>query len=342
MKTKLILIILFVLTSIAAFAGLNVPDTELGSPFTAVVDGLEIREDAALDAKVTGTLPVGKHLNFREHPTSDAWVFIDDSDAGIRGWVLSSGGYFGKERETDDDTWYADNLAYAKEQLALNPGVYDRADYSADCGAEETGRPRISPESTYSKILKWLIFALIALSALTAWMPVLPQPLKNNSLKYLSGAGVVEILYAINYTAFNSYSDNDVFEMFILGGVQIFAMLMSRTYKNLEPKAGYYISAAGMVAVLISIFCTRGVGFVLGSLLGGILNLAVGAVVLIVIYAFFKDGIGSSGGSRSGSDSSSDSASQSRSCSRCRHYRWNLTCPYSDNPNPYDCQHYRD
>lgn len=316
---------------IAAFAvETGCPATPLGWPFTAVVKDLKLYDSASIDGKTIGTVPSEVELAFRESEESEHWIYIDDGDRGVHGWCLDWGGFYGDDSNRDPDvSAYQNALDYAYVTLGHNPKAYQRddsavCDYdeeadetaaepgsSVDAGYDDaldkavaskaSGR-KYSSENGWDRFMKWVIIILVGIGLLTAWCPVLPQPFKGNAYRYLAAAGVAEIIYSLHWSVYASYGSNQLFSMFILGLVQILALLFARHSSSVS-RWGGWVSAAGMATVAITVTLVNGIGTILSSIVGGILNLVVGCVVLTVIYAFFKDGINDSG--RRSSDSSS-------------------------------------
>lgn len=316
MKKQIFLFVVALFSCLYSAGAVADVSTPLDYPFTAVVDNLELRETPDIDNKVIGTVPAGVKLHFKKHGQSRAWILIDDTKQGVRGWALCSGGYFGDTMEQDYD-FYASTLDYTKIQLGLNPHIYDEESDCEDNDAaikQKYQRHYASERSTAENVLIYIIIILTGISALTAWMPVLPQPLKNNALWYLTALGIAEIILAIDYPVFHTFSEKTYLNMYLVAAIQLFAMMMTRTQKKWRPRFGRYVSIAGMIAVGISSIATSGVSLVIGSLIGGVLNVLIGIIVCIAIYAFFKDGLDSPRGSRGGND---DGKKQDYSCSTC-------------------------
>lgn len=353
MKNRIILIIAAIIAIITATSSIKAPEGVLGYPFTPVVEGLELREDASLDAKIVGKLPLGRKYSFREHGRSDAWIFIDDYDTGIQGWVLSAGGYLGDNPDTTDPEYYASALDFSTEQLRKDPHSQDRnagedvyEDYDSNLDKAISAKLRKDKDniggisgasSVIGKILKWTILLLILL--VFAGRFFVSKALKYNVGRFLALAGVAEVLYALNYPVFNTFSRNSFFSMFLLGLVQILFTVILRQ-NRIRPKWNTAASIIGMAAVLTSAVLTCGAGKVFGSILGGILNIIIGVVVVIAIYGTFKDGFESGGSKSASSSGSGGSGRTTRSCSSCRHMNWNLKCPFHEFPNANSCSDY--
>lgn len=295
----------------------GVPQTPLSRPFTAVAKNMSIYKSTSIEGKVIGTIPTEVELSFRESNEYEHWIYIDDTKHNVHGWVLDYGGYYGDKTNRDpDNSAYQNALDYACTTLGYNPEAFKRQGYaSTTCDNGETHV--YSSETTWDKFLKWVIIILIGLGLLTAWMPVLPWPLKNNSFWYLAAAGVAEIIYSLHYTVFHSYGDNSLFSLFVTGLVQALALLFAFRIGRSRPEWGGWLSMAGMTTVLITISCVRGIGTMLASIAGGILNILIGCVVLVVIYAFIKDDDKSSG--RSSSEDSE--RKEDYSCDTCHYYK---------------------
>lgn len=297
------------------------PPTPLGWPFTAVVKDLKLHEAASIDGKVIGTVPTDVELSFRESEEAEHWIYIDDNDRRIHGWCLDWGGYYGDKSNRDpDESNYKSALDYAYTTLRHNPKAYQREDdavcdydEAADAGssvdasyddaldkaaASKTSGRKYWSENGWDIFMKWVIIILVGIGLLTAWMPVLPQPFKNNAYRYLAAAGVAEIVYSLHYSVYASYGSNQLFNMFLLGLVQILALLFARSEKCVS-RWGAWVSVVGMATALTVVIIVQGIGNILASIAGSILNIIVGAVVLTLVYAIFKDhdsGTSSSGG----------------------------------------------
>lgn len=331
MKRVILSVLALVASLIAAFAvETGCPSTPLGWPFTAVVKDLKLYDSASIEGKVIGTVPPEVELAFRESEESEHWIYIDDGDRGVHGWCLDWGGFYGDDSNRDPDvSAYQNTLDYAYVTLGHNPKAYQRDDSAvcdydeeADETAAEPGSPvdagyddaldkavaskasgrKYTSESGWDRFMKWVIIILIGIGVVTAWFPVLPEPFKDNAYWYLAAAGVAEIIYSLHWSVYASYGSNQLFSMFILGLVQILGLLFAR-HSSPAPRWCRWVSVAGMATVAITVTLVNGIGTILSSIVGGILNLVVGCVVLTVIYAFFKDGIDDSG--RRSSDSSS-------------------------------------
>lgn len=367
MKNRIILIIAAIIAIITATSSIKAPEGVLGYPFTPVVEGLELREDASLDAKIVGKLPLGRKYCFREHGQSDAWIFIDDYDTGIQGWILSDGGYLGDNPDTTDPEYYESALSLTIKQLREDPHSHDRdtndegysdyedngisnapVDKSTDSDLDKAISAKLRKDkgniggisgasSVIGKILEWTILLLILL--VFAGRFFVSKALKYNVGRFLALAGVAEVLYALNYPVFNTFSRNSFFSMFLLGLVQILFTVILRQ-NRIRPKWNTAASIIGMAAVLTSAVLTCGAGKVFGSILGGILNIIIGVVVVIAIYGTFKDGFESGGSKSASSSGSGGSGRTTRSCSSCRHMNWNLKCPFHEFPNANSCSDY--
>lgn len=331
MKRVILSVLALAASLIAAFAvETGCPATPLGWPFTAVVKDLKLYDSASIDGKTIGTVPPEVELAFRESEESEHWIYIDDGDRGVHGWCLDWGGFYGDDSNRDPDvSAYQNALDYAYVTLGHNPKAYQRDDSSvcdydeeADETAAEPGSPvdagyddaldnavaskasgrKYTSESGWDRFMKWVIIILIGIGVVIAWFPVLPEPFKDNAYWYLAAAGVAEIIYSLHWSVYASYGSNQLFSMFILGLVQILGLLFAR-HSSPAPRWCRWVSVAGMTTVAITVTLVNGIGTILSSIVGGILNLVVGCVVLTVIYAFFKDGIDDSG--RRSSDSSS-------------------------------------
>ena len=331
MKRVILSVLALTVSVVAALAvETGCPSTPLGWPFTAVVKDLKLYDSASIEGKVIGTVPPEVELAFRESDESLHWIYIDDADHRVHGWCLDWGGFYGDSSNRDPDvSAYQNTLDYAYVTLGHNPKAYQRDDSSvcdydeeADEAAAEAGSAadadyddaldkavaskasgrKYSSENGWDKFMKWVIIILIGIGVLTAWFPVLPEPFKDNAYWYLAAAGVAEIIYSLHWFVYASYGSNQLFSMFILGLVQILGLLFAR-HSSPAPRWCRWVSVAGMTTVAITVTLVNGIGTILSSIVGGILNLVVGCVVLTVIYAFFKDGIDDSG--RRSSDSSS-------------------------------------
>lgn len=331
MKRVILSVLALAASLIAAFAvETGCPATPLGWPFTAVVKDLKLYDSASIEGKVIGTVPPEVELAFRESDESLHWIYIDDADHRVHGWCLDWGGFYGDSSNRDPDvSAYQNTLDYAYVTLGHNPKAYQRDDSAvcdydeeADETAAEPGSPvdagyddaldnavaskasgrKYTSESGWDRFMKWVIIILIGIGVVTAWFPVLPEPFKDNAYWYLAAAGVAEIIYSLHWSVYASYGSNQLFSMFILGLVQILGLLFAR-HSSPAPRWCRWVSVAGMTTVAITVTLVNGIGTILSSIVGGILNLVVGCVVLTVIYAFFKDGIDDSG--RRSSDSSS-------------------------------------
>lgn len=331
MKRVILSVLALAASLIAAFAvETGCPATPLGWPFTAVVKDLKLYDSASIDGKTIGTVPPEVELAFRESEESEHWIYIDDGDRGVHGWCLDWGGFYGDDSNRDPDvSAYQNALDYAYVTLGHNPKAYQRDDSAvcdydeeadeaaADAGssvdagyddaldkavASKASGRKYSSENGWDSFMKWVIIILIGIGVLTAWFPVLPEPFKDNAYWYLAAAGVAEIIYSLHWSVYASYGSNQLFSMFILGLVQILGLLFAR-HSSPAPRWCRWVSVAGMATVAITVTLVNGIGTILSSIVGGILNLVVGCVVLTVVYAFFKDGIDDSG--RRSSDSSS-------------------------------------
>lgn len=345
MKKQICLFVVVLLSCLCSAAAVSEVDTPLDYPFTAVVDNLELRESPDIESKVLGTLPTSVKLHYRKHEKSRAWILVDDTKRNIHGWVLCDGGYFGNTMEQDYE-FYASTVDYTKIQLGYNPHIYDEESDSDIDNAirQKYQRQYASERSSFENILIYIILILTGISALTAWMPVLPQPLKDNALWYLSALGVAEIILAINYPVFHTFSEKTYLNMYLVAAVQIFAMLMARNHKQWKPRFGRYVSIAGMIAVGIASIATSGASLVLGSLIGGVLNILIGIIICIAIYAFFKDGLDSPKSSRRGNDE--NDTKQDYSCSTCDYLRDAVLggdaeyCRFGHQTTNYDCPYH--
>lgn len=333
MKRVILSVLVLAVSVVAALAvETGCPPTPLGWPFTAVVKDLKLYDSASIDGKVIGTVPPDVELAFRESEESLHWIYIDDMDRRVHGWCLDWGGFYGDSSNRDPDvSTYQAPLDYAYVTLGYNPKAYQRDDSAvcdydeeADDAAAEAGSSvdagyddalgnavaskasgrKYTSENGWDRFMKWMIIILIGVGVLTAWFPVLPEPFKDNAYWYLAAAGVAEIIYSLHWSVYASYGSNQLFRMFILGLVQILGLLFAR-HSSPAPRWCRWISVAGMATVVITATIVNGIGTILSSIVGGILNLVVGCVVLTVIYAFFKDGIGGSGGRSSAGEADS-------------------------------------
>lgn len=291
------------------------PVTPLEHPFTAVVKNLKLYDSASINGKVIGTVPAEVELSFRESDESEHWIYIDDADHSIHGWCLDWGGFYGDKSNRDPDTSvYQDELDYAYTTLGYNPKAYQRegsaicdydeeADGAVDAGYDNAidkavtskkARKGYASESDWDRFMKWVVIILVVIGTVTAWCPVLPRPFKGNTYWFLAATGVAEIIYSIHYSVFATYGSNQLFSMFILGLVQILGLLFARRIKC-KPRWGAWVSVAGMATAFTTAVLVNGIGSILASIAGGILNIVIGCVVLTVIYAFFKDGFDDSG-----------------------------------------------
>lgn len=333
MKRVILSVLALAASLIAAFAvETGCPATPLGWPFTAVVKDLKLYDSASIEGKVIGTVPPEVELAFRESDESLHWIYIDDADHRVHGWCLDWGGFYGDDSNRDPDvSAYQNALDYAYVTLGHNPKAYQRDDSAvcdydeeADETAAEPGSPvdagyddaldnavaskasgrKYTSESGWDRFMKWVIIILIGIGVVTAWFPVLPEPFKDNAYWYLAAAGVAEIIYSLHWSVYASYGSNQLFSMFILGLVQILGLLFAR-HSSPAPRWCRWVSVAGMTTVAITVTLVNGIGTILSSIVGGILNLVVGCVVLTVIYAIFKDKDDNSGArSSAGEDAS--------------------------------------
>lgn len=344
MKRVILSVLALAASLIAAFAvETGCPATPLGWPFTAVVKDLKLYDSASIDGKTIGTVPPEVELAFRESEESEHWIYIDDGDRGVHGWCLDWGGFYGDNSNRDPDvSAYQNALDYAYVTLGHNPKAYQRDDSSvcdydeeadeaaADAGssvdagyddaldkavASKASGRKYSSENGWDKFMKWVIIILIGIGALTACFPVLPWPFKNNSYRYLAAAGVAEIIYSLHWSVYASYGSNQLFSMFILGLVQIFGLLA----RHRSPAARWckWVSVAGMATALVTAIAVNGIGTILASIAGGILNIVVGCVVLTLVYAFFKDGIDGSSGSGSDDETHKRNGTFDGCCNNC-------------------------
>lgn len=282
---KIIVLIIAILAGAMVALALETgrPATPLSRPFTAVVKDLNLYGSTSVDDKPIGTVPAKVQLSYRKSEECEHWIYIDDPAHDASGWCLDWGGYYGEKANRDPDiTKYQNELDYAITTLGYNPDAY-----KIESGT--LGEIDYAHESVWDAFLKWVIIALVALAAVTAWIPLLPGVLKHGAGLFLAAAGAAEILYCVHYRVFDTYGDNQIFSMFVLGLVQIFAMLMASRDKRLRERWGAWLSVSGMAAVLVTSAMVIGIGKLAASVAGGLLNIAIGGVVLTVIYAIFKD-----------------------------------------------------
>ena len=171
------------------------------------------------------------------------------------------------------------------------------------------------------KLLKWLIIIGTVLLFFGYGMSIPEKKTLKKSVwrKILVALAGLDLLYVLLPGAFSNLGRSSIFDMEILVAVQcIIVYLMFKHDRNNRKAVMSFIA----VVLFGAVVCISKVGIkvIFSSLIGGLINLAVGVVVLIALYGIFNDGFDSSGSS---SDSDEDEKSRKRNpafdpcCNNC-------------------------
>lgn len=153
------------------------------------------------------------------------------------------------------------------------------------------------------KLLKWLIIIGTVLLFFGFAMSIpekktLRKPVWRKILVALAG---LDLLYVLLPGAFSNFGSSSIFDLELLVAVQcIIVYLMFKHDRNNRKAIMLFIA----VVLFGAVVCISKVGIkgIFTSLIGGLLNLAVGAVVLIALYGIYNDGFDSSGSSSTSDD----------------------------------------
>lgn len=153
------------------------------------------------------------------------------------------------------------------------------------------------------KLLKWLIIigTVLLFYGYAMSIPVkktLKKPVWRKILVALAG---LDLLYVLLPGAFSNFGSSSIFDLELLVAVQcIIVYLMFKHDRNNRKAIMLFIA----VVLFGAVVCISKVGIkgIFTSLIGGLLNLAVGAVVLIALYGIYNDGFDSSGSSSDSDD----------------------------------------
>ncbi|MGM9741251.1 MAG: hypothetical protein ACI3ZP_11665 [Candidatus Cryptobacteroides sp.] len=180
-----------------------------------------------------------------------------------------------------------------------------------DDDPEEESSSKISSGSAVSgsvpaglrKLLKWLIIIGTVLLFLGYAMSIpekktLKKPVWRKILVALAG---LDLLYVLLPGAFSNFGSSSIFDLEILVAVQCLAVYLMFKHDRNNRKAVMLFIA---VVLFGAVVCISKVGIkgIFTSLIGGLLNLAVGVVVLIALYGIYNDGFDSSGSSSDSGD----------------------------------------
>ena len=153
------------------------------------------------------------------------------------------------------------------------------------------------------KLLKWLIIIGTVLLFFGFAMSIpekktLKKPVWRKILVALAG---LDLLYVLLPGAFSNFGSSSIFDLELLVAVQcVIVYLMFKHDRNNRKAIMFFIA----VVLFGAVVCISKVGIkgIFTSLIGGLLNLAVGAVVLIALYGIYNDGFDSSGSSSDSGD----------------------------------------
>ena len=153
------------------------------------------------------------------------------------------------------------------------------------------------------KLLKWLIIigTVLLFYGYAMSIPVkktLKKPVWRKILVALAG---LDLLYVLLPGAFSNFGSSSIFDLEILVAVQcVIVYLMFKHDRNNRKAVMLFIAVILFGAVVC--ISTVGIKGIFTSLIGGLINLAVGVVVLIALYGIYNDGFDSSGSSPDSDD----------------------------------------
>ena len=111
----------------------------------------------------------------------------------------------------------------------------------------------------------------------------------------------LDLLYVLLPGAFSNFGRSSIFDLELLVAVQcIIVYLMFKHDRNNRKAIMLFIAVVLFGAVVC--ISTVGIKGIFTSLIGGLINLAVGVVVLIALYGIYNDGFDSSGSSSTSDD----------------------------------------
>lgn len=178
------------------------------------------------------------------------------------------------------------------------------------------------------KLLKWLIIigTVLLFYGYAMSIPVkktLKKPVWRKILVALAG---FDLLYVLLPGAFSNFGRSSIFGLELLAAVQcVIVYLMFKHDRNNRKAVLLFIA----VILFGAVVCISAVGIkgIFTSLIGGLINLAVGVVVLIALYGIYNDGFDSSGSSSASDDE--EPRKRNTATDRCCY-----NCVYmSDSPN---------
>ncbi|MGM9790762.1 MAG: hypothetical protein ACI3Y9_10755 [Candidatus Cryptobacteroides sp.] len=153
------------------------------------------------------------------------------------------------------------------------------------------------------KLLKWLIIigTVLLFFGFAMSIPEKKTLRKPVWRKILVALACLDLLYVLLPGAFSNFGRSSIFDLELLVAVQcIIVYLMFKHDRNNRKAIMLFIA----VVLFGAVVCISKVGIkgIFTSLIGGLLNLAVGAVVLIALYGIYNDGFDSSGSSSDSGD----------------------------------------
>ncbi|MGN1233407.1 MAG: hypothetical protein ACI4UJ_08195 [Candidatus Cryptobacteroides sp.] len=170
------------------------------------------------------------------------------------------------------------------------------------------------------KLLKWLIIIGTVLLFYGYAMSIpekktLKKPVWRKILLALAG---LDLFYVLLPGAFSNFGSSSIFDLELLVAVQcVIVYLMFKHDRNNRKAVMLFIA----VILFGAVVCISKVGIkgVFTSLIGGLINLAVGVVVLIALYGIYNDGFDSSGSSPDSDDDEPRERNTAfdRCCSNC-------------------------
>lgn len=153
------------------------------------------------------------------------------------------------------------------------------------------------------KLLKWLIIigTVLLFYGYAMSIPVkktLKKPVWRKILVALVG---LDLLYVLLPGAFSNFGSSSIFDLEILVAVQCVIVYLMFKHDRNNRKAVLLFIAVILFGAVVCI-STVGIKGIFTSLIGGLINLAVGVVVLIALYGIYNDGFDSSGSSSDSGD----------------------------------------
>lgn len=153
------------------------------------------------------------------------------------------------------------------------------------------------------KLLKWLIIigTVLLFYGYAMSIPVkktLKKPVWRKILVALAG---LDLLYVLLPGAFSNFGSSSIFDLEILVAVQCVIVYLMFKHDRNNRKAVLLFIAVILFGAVVCI-STVGIKGIFTSLIGGLINLAVGVVVLIALYGIYNDGFDSSGSSSDSGD----------------------------------------